>query len=386
MVDFINFLKQLGKSNNTIRVYFGAVQNFLKFKHIVVSARFIGNLPPPVENPVNHKHEWTLEEIRFFIDSAPTYRDKAIIGCLFQSGLGVNELVHLDYGNIQEDFEKENIPICLKLVRQKTDVPFKTFFGRDAVKYLRLYLQTRKNLTPEIPLFTKWGSEERITTGAIQQKFSEIAKDLSFIKKKELEGFNPCRPHSLRAAFKSKLINKISDELIDFWMGHELGSTKDAYLNMPTKELRELYMDAEKHLAIGKTSRDELTEQEKKKFKISTEIEQKIKGLEGTVSALQKELGEQETTINDLSKALEQKVEQIARHVFTELRGEIGDVKNAQLDFTERHKEEIKKDKKIIKIDSRKKEEPKLTEEEMKEEDTLLFLGIKKDKKGDSSC
>jgi len=286
MVDFINYLKQLGKSNNTIRGYFAAVQNFLKYKQLVVSARFIGNLPPAVEKPTNHKHEWTIEELKIFLDSAPTYRDKAIIVCLFQSGLGVNELVNLSYGDIQEDFEKGRVPICLKLVRQKTGVPFKTFFGCDSLKYLRLYLQTRKNLISDSPLFTKWGSEERITTGAIQQRFSEIAKDLPFIKKKELEGFNPCRPHSLRAAFKSKLINKISDELIDFWMGHELGSTKDAYLNMPTEELRELYMDAEKYLAIEETSREELTKLEKGRLEISAEIEQKIKGLETTVSVL----------------------------------------------------------------------------------------------------
>ena len=134
LVDFINFLKQLGKSNNTIRAYFAAVQNFLKYKQITVSAIFIGNLPPPVEKPINHKHEWTIEELKTFIDSAPTYRDKAIIVCLFQSGLGGNELVNLNYGDIEEEYEKGIVPICLKqLVRKKTDVPFKTFFGCDAV-------------------------------------------------------------------------------------------------------------------------------------------------------------------------------------------------------------------------------------------------------------
>ena len=380
LVDFINFLKELGKSNNTIRAYFAAVQNFLKYKQIMVSATFIGNLPPSVEKPINHKHEWTIEEIKIFLDSASTYRDKAIIACLFQSGLGVNELVNLNYGDIQEEYEKGIIPICLKqLVRQKTHVPFKTFFGRDAMKCLRLYLQTRKNLTSETPLFTKWGSKVRITPAAIQQKFSEIAHDLPFIKKKDLEGFNPCRPHSLRAAFKSKLVNKISDDLIEFWMGHALGGTKDAYLNMPTDELRELYMDAEKYLAIEMTSRDELTELEKRKLKLSTEIEQKIKGLEENVKTLQQELGEKSIVIDDLSRTLDQKIETIARHVFPELRAEFDEeLKQLQIDFTERYKEETKISKKISKIDSPKKEQPKPTKEEM-EEEPLLFIGVRKE-------
>ena len=359
LVDFINFLKQLGKSNNTIRLYFAAVQNFLKYKQITVSAVFIGNLPPPVEKPINHKHEWKLEEIKSFVDSAPTYRDKAIIVSIFQSGLGGNEFVGLNYGDIQEEYEKGTIPICLKqLVRKKTGVPFKTFFGRDAVKYLRLYLQTRKNLTPETPLFTKWGSEERITTGAIQQKFSEIAHDLPFIKKREMEGFNPCRPHSLRAAFHSKLVNKVSDELINFWMGHELGSTKDAYLNMPTEELRELYMDAEKYLAIEKTSRDELTELEKRKFKISIAIEQKIKGLETTVSALQKDLGEKTIMFEGLQKKVEvwdraiEKITALTMEEFVELEEDLPKEEKP----SPKSKEKVVK---ISKIEEPKKEEPK---------------------------
>jgi len=62
--------------------------------------------------------------------------------------------------------------------------------------YLKLYLATRKDLKPDRPLFTKKrtrGGMECITTGAIQQSFSEIAKDLPFIKQKG--GYNPARPH-----------------------------------------------------------------------------------------------------------------------------------------------------------------------------------------------
>ncbi|UCD39771.1 MAG: hypothetical protein JSV87_05000 [Candidatus Bathyarchaeota archaeon] len=128
LVDFIKYLREQGKSNNTIRLYFAAVQNLLKYKQVMVSSIFIGNLPPSTEKPINHKHEWTTEEIKAFLDAAPTYRDKAIIACLFQSGLGVNELTQLNYDTVEEELEKGIVPICLKLVRQKTAVEFKTFF------------------------------------------------------------------------------------------------------------------------------------------------------------------------------------------------------------------------------------------------------------------
>jgi hypothetical protein len=73
------------------------------------------------------------------VDVASTYRDKAISLCLFQSSQGVNELTELNYGDIQKEFEKETVPIHMRLTRKKTRVPFRTFFGRDAVKYLWLY-------------------------------------------------------------------------------------------------------------------------------------------------------------------------------------------------------------------------------------------------------
>lgn len=73
-------------------------------------------------------------------------------------------------------------------------------------------------------------------------------------------GYIPCRPHSLRAACNSRLTGKIDRVLIEFWMGHSIAEEKRAYLKMPTDEMRELYMGAEKYLAIEQTSRKALAE------------------------------------------------------------------------------------------------------------------------------
>ena len=123
-------------------------------------------------------------------------------------------------------------------------------------------LGTRGKLKPNDPLFTKERTrkgEARITTAAIQQSFSEIAKDLDFVTMTE-DAYNPARPHSLRAAFNSRLIGKIDETLRDFWMGHAIGGVSKAYLAMPTEDLRKLYMSAEEFLSIEKTSRQELEE------------------------------------------------------------------------------------------------------------------------------
>ena len=304
--EFINYLKAEGKSNNSIRLYIAAVQNFLKYKHVMVSTSFVGNLPPAGERKANGKHEWKIDQIKQFVEATKNYRDKAIIICMFQSGLAVKEICNLDYGDIQNEFENNVLPICLKLVREKTSVEFKTFFGRDATKYLRLYLATRKNLKPESPLFAKKrerGGEARISTGAIQQSFSEIAKNLSFIKQKK-GSYSPARPHSLRSAFNSQLVNKIDGTLREFWMGHELGGVARAYLNMPTDELRKLYMVAEEYLKIEKTSRDELDEKSGQ-AKLPPEVEEKIKLFGSDVDRFRDELAKSKADYEDLTKKLE---------------------------------------------------------------------------------
>lgn len=285
---FINFLKDQGLSNNSIRLYFAAMQNFLKWKEVIISMNFV-NVPPPVEKKVNGKHEWSIEQVKEFVNAASSYRDKAIITCIFQSGLAVNEICDLNYGDIQDEFEAGILPLCLKLVRQKTNVEFKTFFGRDAVKYLRLYLETRGELKPEDPLFTKQrtrGGEERITTVLIEQFFSEIADKVDFVKVRE-NRYNPARPHSLRATFNSRLINKIDKDLREFWMGHAIGGVAKAYLTMPTEDLRKLYMSAEEFLKIEKSSREELDETAKAKGVVSTVLEAEVKALEQKVTSLE---------------------------------------------------------------------------------------------------
>jgi len=297
---FIDYLKKKGKSDNSIRLYVAAVQNFLKYKHVMVSTDFIGNLPKAVSKKENGKHKWRIEQIKQFVETAKSYRDKAIILCMFQSGLAVNEICELNYGDIQKEYEDGTLPLCLKVIRQKTKIEFYTFFGHDAVKYLRLYLATRGKLTADSPLFIKQrarGGVERMTTGAIQQTFNELAKELPFIEQNGR--YNPARPHSLRAAFNSQLMGKIDKDLREFWMGHAIGSTTSAYLNMRIEDMRKLYKTAEQYLAIEKTSQDEL-DQKTKKGKVPPEVDEKIKLLSSEVEYLRDELARSKASIKDI--------------------------------------------------------------------------------------
>lgn len=319
IVEYLNWLKDKNASSNTIRLYFVSIQNFLKYKGILVSSSFIGNLPPATGKKENGKHQWKLEHLREFVEKLPTLRDKAIALCMFQSGLAVNEICELSYGDIADEYEKGIIPICVSLTRKKTGIPFKTFFGRDAVHYLRAYLQTR-NLKADSPLFCIWGTEQRISTTAIQQRFGETAPKLSFLSKHSIEnGYCPIRPHSLRSGFKSRLTSKVDRDIIEFFMGHKLAGVGDNYLNLPLEDLREIYQDAEKYLAVEKTSRDE---QQALEFNISEKAQRRISELEQSVHGLQHQLGEQEGIISKIQNEYMKKLGEIDALLLHQIRDE----------------------------------------------------------------
>jgi integrase/recombinase XerD len=236
---------------------------------------------------------------------AETYRDKAIILCLFQSGLSIHELCKLNFGDVRDELEEGTLPLHLRLIRQKTGTEFKCFFGRDACKYLLLYLKTRRTLKDDSPLFTKWSNEERITTAAVEMKFRLIAEKLSFISEKDMEGYNPCRPHSLRAAFASRLTGKIDRVLIEFWMGHSIGEQIRAYLRMPLEEMRKLYVNAETYLAIERASQDELNEQKEKKLLVSKDMVTKIEEMETSIQILTKQNVELQRRFGNFNKLVD---------------------------------------------------------------------------------
>jgi len=256
MRGFIQWHVEAGYSNYSILQALGAVQNFAKFYGVPISFEFI-DTPPARPMKMNEKHEWTLDQIRQFVEAAEYLRDKAYIMVAFQSGLSIGDVLALDYGDISREYEAGTLPLSIQGYREKTNVPIRTFVGADAVGLLRLYLQSRPDLGPGDPIFTKLGSPERATPVSIQRKLRQYAAKLDFIYDEDLEeGYNPARPHSLRSAFRSRLTGKMDGQLIEFLMAHDIGQERSTYINMPLDELREIYASYEHLLSIESTSRD----------------------------------------------------------------------------------------------------------------------------------
>lgn len=289
--DFILWMQELGYANNPIRGSLTALQNLFKYYEVPISYTFV-KMPPPISRKSNGKHKWTIDDIKKFVEGARNYRDKAIIMVMVQSGLAVNEISNLNYGEISKELESGELPLLIDLVRQKNSNSFKTLIGADAVKYLRLYLDTRGQIEKDDPLFAQHvGSNERISGETIQWTFRELAKKVFGYKEGEM---NPFRPHSLRSAFRSRLTGKTDGDLIKFWMGDNLGPKAGAYLNLPDEEHRDLYSAVEYRLSIETISK-EVTKDMKVAQDVYltrlTQVEQENSSLRSMVETLAERLG-----------------------------------------------------------------------------------------------
>lgn len=294
--DFIEWMQDLGYANNPIRGSLTALQNLFKYYDIPISYAFV-KIPPPISKKSNHKHKWKIEEIKEFVAGAKSYRDKAIIMVMFQSGMAVGEICGLDYGDVSWELNSGELPLLIDVVRTKNANEFKALLGADAVNYLRLYLGTRGELKRESPLFAKEGTEKRVTEGAIQMRLRELADKVFGIDEGRM---NPYRPHSLRSAFRSRLTGKTDGDLIKFWVGDVLGTKAGAYLNLPDEEHRELYAVVEHRLSIETTSRDVMAGLDAKTSKIDAEYQATVDGLKKLVGELAERLGRTEAFVEML--------------------------------------------------------------------------------------
>jgi len=263
LMEFYNYLineKKVAKKTATL--YFTAVRSFYKWNGFPLNVK----TPKAAPKKENRKAVITPEIVKKLVDHAPTLRDRAIILFLFQGGFDVSTLCSLNYGDVKNELEAGKIPMMVHVVREKEEVEYFTFVGRDAVEALKAYLNDRKakgeELKYDTPLFIKDKAKrrkrERINPHHIQNMLRETAIKAGLITKEEMEkvDFNPYRPHALRAAFSSILrLNGFDPVLVDFMMGHSI-PYNGAYLIPPPEEVRKKYAEVEAQLSISTAVKD----------------------------------------------------------------------------------------------------------------------------------
>lgn len=245
-------------ADKSVRAYVGSVQALFRFFEIPITTAYSDLPPAATENP---KFAWSIQQVGEFIESF----DKPIYRCLgvwfLQSGLSNIDLLRMTYGQVKEQYVNDVNPFCLNMVRWKTrkfQVRFRTFIGTQGIKFFRLYYESLpKALSDSDPLF-------KISSVSIQKYFDRrshyfLAKVQPKAEKKqqpEKQLRNPCVPSSLRTAMRTFLTDaKVTDSVIEYMMGHNLGDLGKTYLNRSDDSWRAVWKkDCEKFLTFKESS------------------------------------------------------------------------------------------------------------------------------------
>lgn len=167
------------------------------------------------------------EQVYAMADNAGSSRNRAIILCMYQSGLGINTLRNLSYAQVREQLEKGRIPIRVHVTpdihKKASRSAYPTFFGVEACKALSAYLDERKRkiakmrkqgkmvdeLTEESPLFASEGKNVPFGGRMAGSSFWRVIKNSAEKVGLQKESI---WPNCLRKAFEIELNRSLIDK------------------------------------------------------------------------------------------------------------------------------------------------------------------------------
>jgi len=238
----------------TVNRILAGITGFFSDNHLSIKGKYL-NLPrdKPLKN--NKKIIIRKEQVRLMVDSCRSNRDKALVLSIWQSGLGIGDILPLNISDVLDREPNtgslEDAPLLLSISRKKTGVDFHTCFGRSACVALKRYLDERERvfgtLVYDDPLFIQQrknnGLYSRMTGVSVDLVFMRIARRSSVVSKERLEkaDVNPARPHSLRKGFAGALREVECDtHIIEYMMGHS-DPYGNAYIDDDGLKIREIY-------------------------------------------------------------------------------------------------------------------------------------------------
>lgn len=219
-------------------------------------------------------------EMYQIVDMASSLRDKAILLFLFQSGVRMNVINHITYGDVSADLDKDIISLKItgrldhKL--RGRDIPFyHTFLNGEAAETLNRYCKLKhRNSEPGTPLFLT-GKNKAISKRWIYTVVKMCVKRAGFKS-------NTMSTHTIRKAFR-KIVRQtnIDDDDKEQLMGHVIQGSREAYFD---KKDVDLIKKAYQHCNFQR----EIPQSETKKLRDQLEMERVERAsLEKRIDALE---------------------------------------------------------------------------------------------------
>ncbi len=236
---YINKITNKPLEKSTQKYYLIVLRNLLKY----FADRDIVSLPKEKIKLAKSKSEravkfLTLDQIKKLLDAPRTsiitgIRDKAILEIFFSSGLRVAELVGLNKEQIKITPETKDLEI---VIIGKGNRPRPVYFSERAVKWLKKYIETRKD--KEKALFINYKGPKNVSRRLSVRAIENIVK-----KYTSLAGIPIfTTPHTIRHSFATDLLSRGVDlRIIQEFLGHKNIATTQIYAHVTSKRLRETH-------------------------------------------------------------------------------------------------------------------------------------------------
>jgi len=235
----VHLSRKANLKKSTQNYYLIALRSLLNF----FANRNIICLPSEKIKLVRNKDErqvkfLDLEQLKKLFDTPNTLkinglRDRAILETLFSTGMRISELVSLNKNQIKikPNTTELELSIIGKGGRVRT-----VYFSQKAIKWLKKYLDTRKDNNPElfINYCYKKGSGRRLSPRAIEKSLKKyvIASGLPLTT----------TPHVMRHSFSTDLLNKGVDlRILQEFLGHKSILATQIYAHVTNKKLKEVH-------------------------------------------------------------------------------------------------------------------------------------------------
>jgi integrase/recombinase XerD len=240
--DFLQYINELGMSAYSQARILSGIKAF--YKYLLFEELIEKDPTALIEGPkLGRKLPDTLSypEIETLFDaidlSTPEGgRNRAMLEVLYSSGLRVSELVELRINNIH--FDAGFLRVIGKGNKERL-VPI----GRDAMKYLKIYLDDIRGKLPNKP--AKKGSE---THSFLNRNGGKLSRVSVFTTIKSLAAATGLKktisPHTFRHSFATHLIEGGADlRAVQEMLGHESITTTEIYTHLDRDYLKQVIQE-----------------------------------------------------------------------------------------------------------------------------------------------
>lgn len=183
----------------------------------------------------------TLDQVRKLLDAPDTnkktgLRDKAIMECLFSTGLRIAELIALDKEQIDLKHVDEGMELT---VVGKGNRPRTVYFSPRALKWLKMYIDARQDMDPA--LFVHFRARKDSDNDSKRLSARSIEKS---VRRYGLLAGLPVKvtPHVLRHSYATDLLTQGVDlRTVQEFLGHANIATTQIYTHVTNQRLRDIH-------------------------------------------------------------------------------------------------------------------------------------------------